>query len=178
MELNAGYELVNEVFAQLKKEFDFLEQWAIVYDSAKRRAGVCRAETKTIGISRFHVLNNQPEVVEDTVLHEIAHAIAFELHHDLSHGRRWKSIAAAIGATPRSSGRFRTPKSPWMLVTYCSGSKTIEKIAPRYRRNKRIRDYYLKGRPNTQGQLFYVSTEELTLFEENSIEFEELKFFQ
>ena len=52
-----------------------------------------------IWISRTHALEGSEEQIRDTVLHEIAHAIA---GHEAGHGPLWKATARRIGATPRA----------------------------------------------------------------------------
>ncbi len=158
----------------LSSEFPFLSRWLLKFDNAKKRAGMCNASTKSIHISSHHYLNNSFEMVKDTVLHELAHAITFELYSDLTHGERWKSIAVRIGAKPKATAKFNLPHPPWFLVSVCYIQKSILRIAPRYRRNKNIVNYFLKGRPSTKGSLYYVKYEELMAFENGVLPFEKL----
>jgi hypothetical protein len=52
-----------------------LDDWTIVADRAKTRAGVCRYSRREIGISGpLTTLHDESEVL-DTILHEIAHAL-------------------------------------------------------------------------------------------------------
>ena len=62
------------------------------------RLGACRFRHHVIWISRTHALEGSEEQLLDTVLHEIAHAIA---GHEAGHGLLWKATARRIGATPR-----------------------------------------------------------------------------
>lgn len=71
--------------------------WNFKYDNAVKRFGVCRYRSKTIGLSRNLVLLNEKEKVMDTILHEIAHAIA---GHKAGHGIEWKIVCERIGAKP------------------------------------------------------------------------------
>jgi predicted SprT family Zn-dependent metalloprotease len=73
--------------------------WDFVFDNAKGRCGVCKFKSRTIGLSRHYVRLNadQPEEIRDTILHEIAHAIAGP---GAGHGREWKLIAMSVGARP------------------------------------------------------------------------------
>ena len=75
-----------------------LGDWTLALDRAKRRAGVCRYTDKTIGLSRHLTLLHTPEQVRDTVLHEIAHALAGPR---AAHGPRWRRQAIAVGANPQ-----------------------------------------------------------------------------
>lgn len=178
MELNEAIALLNNTQISLVKLYPFLDSWTLSFDHAKRRAGVCRLAQKKIGISIWHVKNNCESTVLDTLLHEFAHAIAFELFQETGHGVRWKQIAKELGATPKATGQFNLPQPPWILVTYCSIEKLVERIAPRFRRNKNIKKYAIRGRPNTKGNLYYLNAEELTQFELGSIGLEKLNFIQ
>src|SRR3954468_12751994 len=75
-----------------------LSGWRLVLDSAKTRAGVCRAQRKEIGLSRhLTALHAEPEV-RDTVLHEIAHALVGPAH---GHDEVWRATALRIGCSGR-----------------------------------------------------------------------------
>lgn len=72
--------------------------WSVKLDNSHRVAGRCYHEIKTIVLSRRFI--NHPtcsmEEIENTILHEIAHAIAGYKEH---HGPEWKRIARMIGCT-------------------------------------------------------------------------------
>jgi hypothetical protein len=51
-----------------------LEDWRFEFDHAVRRFGHCRFDARTISLSRHLVALNERPPVEDTILHEIAHA--------------------------------------------------------------------------------------------------------
>ena len=48
----------------------------LAFVEAKRRLGDCHFKERVIRISRSHALEGNEEQVRDTVLHEIAHALA------------------------------------------------------------------------------------------------------
>lgn len=74
-----------------------LTDWRFTVDFAKRRFGLCNHGNKTISLSIPLMQLNSEEKVRDTVLHEIAHALAGPR---AGHRRQWKAVAAQIGATP------------------------------------------------------------------------------
>ena len=76
-----------------------LEEWSLGFIAARGKLGECRPLDRHIGLSRHHAVTGSPEQVTDTVLHEIAHALAGP---EAGHGPAWKAIARRIGATPRS----------------------------------------------------------------------------
>ena len=138
-------QLIQDIFNELSNEYTFLTQWKYTFDNAKRRAGVCKLDSKLISISRYHIKHNSVSTVKDTILHEIAHAIAFELHGDKGHGQCWKMIAQKLGATPRARGKFSLGITPWLLVHSCSKTSNIHVISERFRRNKKIKNYCLNN---------------------------------
>ncbi len=76
-----------------------LADWTLAFVEAKRRLGDCHFGDRVIRISRAHALQGSEEQIRDTVLHEIAHAIAGP---EAGHGPLWKATARRIGATPRA----------------------------------------------------------------------------
>ncbi|MGI9337944.1 MAG: SprT-like domain-containing protein [Gammaproteobacteria bacterium] len=80
---------------RLMDEHD-LQQWHFAWDEATSRAGVCRYDKHTIGLSRLFVRQASAAELRDTILHEIAHALAGPGHH---HDHVWKEIAQSIGCS-------------------------------------------------------------------------------
>ncbi len=76
-----------------------LQGWTFALADAKRQLGVCKYRTKRIEIAEYYARNSPPEAVLDTLLHEIAHAIAGPA---AGHGPAWKAVAFRLGATPRA----------------------------------------------------------------------------
>lgn len=76
--------------------------WRFGFDRAKSRLGQCQYTRRTITISAYMVSAATVEQVEQTMLHEIAHALLppyDEYGKKIGHGRRWKTLAAQIGYT-------------------------------------------------------------------------------
>ena len=76
-----------------------LRAWSLYFSHGRRLLGKCVYRDQAIFISRHHAVNHQPEQVNDTILHEIAHALAGS---KAGHGPEWKAIALRIGAVPES----------------------------------------------------------------------------
>lgn len=76
-----------------------LHDWSLRFGNARRKLGECRAEEKLIVLSRAHAAEGAPDDVSDTILHEIAHALAGPA---AGHGPAWKSVARRLGARPAS----------------------------------------------------------------------------
>ena len=86
-----------------------LSDWRLVFDNAKTRAGICRAEPREIGLSRVLAqLHNRAEVTE-TVLHEIAHALVGPAH---GHDEVWQARARAIGCSGTRCLPVDAPRPP------------------------------------------------------------------
>ena len=83
---------------QLMDKHGLLDKgWSFEFDTAKRRFGVCRFRSKRIGLSQPLTEANEVEQVQDTILHEIAHAIA---GFAAGHGPEWKKVCVRIGCKP------------------------------------------------------------------------------
>lgn len=178
MYLEEALDLAAKKLKALSSKYSKLESWTIKTDRARRRAGSCRASEKIITLSEFHIKHNVKEIVLDTILHEIAHAICFEYYSDISHGKNWKKIATEIGATPKSKGHFQTPGATWIIAHVDIENKSVKHVADRFRRTKRLSDFYIKNDPSTKGQLYYLTTEEYNLYSNGDIEFTKLNFHQ
>lgn len=92
---------LKEVAAQASElmERHGLKAWTLRFSGAQRKLGECRSPQKLILFSRTHAVNGSFKQVTDTILHEIAHALAGP---EARHGPAWKAIARRLGATPRS----------------------------------------------------------------------------
>ncbi|MDA7862622.1 SprT-like domain-containing protein [Akkermansiaceae bacterium] len=151
----------------LKEAFDLLRHemgahglselgWSAKLDDAKKRFGVCRMGSKEISISRPLAALNPVEEVRDTILHEIAHALAWELYKEnCGHDARWQEICVRIGARPDRcyDDEVIQPDLPWAL---CHGE--TGEIFSTYQR-KPSRDasaVWMRGRKEeTYGKLVY-----------------------
>lgn len=86
-----------------------LDDWTIVADRAKTRAGVCRFARRQIGISApITTLHDEAEVL-DTILHEIAHALVGPQH---GHDAIWRAKAREIGCSGERCVSSEAPRVP------------------------------------------------------------------
>jgi predicted SprT family Zn-dependent metalloprotease len=91
-----------------------LSDWTFRWDRAIRRFGYCLARQKVISLSQQLVALNEWPQVENTILHEVAHAIAGP---GIGHGRAWKEIALRIGCTGErcyNGTEVRTPAAKFI----------------------------------------------------------------
>jgi len=125
-----------EAAASLELQKNGLQNWTFRLSDAKRLLGVCKYRAKRIEISRYYATHSTRESVIDTLLHEIAHALA---GHAAAHGPAWKAIAIRLGATPRaceSASNVVLQPGDWQ-ATCPSCQKTFH----RYKRPKTLNGY-------------------------------------
>jgi predicted SprT family Zn-dependent metalloprotease len=71
-----------------------LSDWSFRFDRSQRRFGCCRYRDSTITLSRSLTSLNEEERVRNTILHEIAHALAGP---GAGHGPKWALQCRALG---------------------------------------------------------------------------------
>src|SRR3954469_19430528 len=116
-----------------------LRGWTFGLARTRRRLGACKYKAKRIEIAEYYARNSPPETVLDTLLHEIAHALAGPAAR---HGPAWKAIAVRLGATPRAcetSHQAVTEPGDWQ-----ASCPACEKTFHLYRRPKRPGGYRCK----------------------------------
>jgi predicted SprT family Zn-dependent metalloprotease len=73
-----------------------LTDWTFSFDRAVVRFGCCKYRTKQITLSTKLTELNDETHVENTILHEIAHAL---VGAGVGHSRTWRRAAQSIGCT-------------------------------------------------------------------------------
>jgi len=87
-----------EWLAREKMDYYGLKDWAFRFMHSDRALGYCYYDAKIIELSVPLTLINDPGIVLNTVLHEIAHAISPKR----GHCREWRITARKIGAIPEA----------------------------------------------------------------------------
>jgi predicted SprT family Zn-dependent metalloprotease len=91
-----------------------LTGWSFRLNRSKVNLGLCRYGQRTIELSSYFVEHNPEEVVRDTLLHEVAHALAGRA---AGHGPLWKAMCRRVGAKPeRLSFEAEMPPGRWQAV--------------------------------------------------------------
>ncbi len=108
-----------------------LHDWRVELDRARRRAGACRFGDRVISLSGPLTRLHDPEVVRETILHEIAHALAGP---KVGHGPRWRETARRLGCSTDRCLPPDAPRVPGAWVGTCPGGHVIA----RHRRPDRV----------------------------------------
>ena len=99
-----------------------LSGWQFRFNRLKRRCGLCHfpvdGNPGVIELSIYFVeLNDEPDI-RDTILHEVAHALAGE-RGDYHHGAIWKKMARLVGAKPTACSSQKRMPGAWQAT--CGG---------------------------------------------------------
>jgi predicted SprT family Zn-dependent metalloprotease len=78
----------------LMRQHRLLPKWSFAFDRSKARFGKCDYRKQQISLSKYLVELNEVDHVRETILHEIAHALA---PRGAGHGLKWKALALSIG---------------------------------------------------------------------------------
>lgn len=122
---------------KLLAEFGLLELgWKFKFDNSKHRIGQCRYEEKEIGYSSYFLEKTSWEEIEDTIRHEIAHALSPPTRirgRWQSHGYDWKLKAIEVGCKPTACSDEAVSSAKPNFYIECDNCK---RRYPRYRLKK------------------------------------------
>lgn len=126
--------------------------WRFAWDKATTRFGVCKYRSKTVGVSKSNMATESWQQMEDTLRHEIAHALT-PPGIERAHGPVWRSHAIRLGAKPKASARVsdatkreKAQSAKWVIVC------PIGKIVSTYQRTppestfRSLKIMYARGR--------------------------------
>lgn len=110
------------------------KNWRFRFDRANSRFGCCHDTLRLITLSKVLTELNDEDEVRNTILHEIAHALAGCEHH---HDKVWKKKCVEIGARPqRCYSKFTVttpdPKDPKYLLVCRNCGRTRRAWKKRY----------------------------------------------
>jgi hypothetical protein len=85
-----------------------LESWSFQFDHATTRAGCCNYRTRVISLAHAYARSAADEAIDNTLLHEIAHALVGKTH---GHDQVWQARAVALGCSGQRchDGQFTPP---------------------------------------------------------------------
>lgn len=88
-----------------------LGTWTFAFDQAKRRGGACHFRRREISLAVGFAEAASDAEVEDTILHEIAHALVGRRHH---HDAVWQAKARQIGSSAQRCHTLEFSAHPLM----------------------------------------------------------------
>lgn len=133
-----------------------LDEWTVGLNRRKRALGLCRYDTRRIELSVYFLAGQDAAAVRDTVLHEIAHALA---GREAGHGPRWKSVCKKIGARPERCDKTAVvPDGRWRAECPSCGQ-----VFTRHRRPLRGRKYMCRRCGVEKGTVVFRLADEQTL---------------
>jgi len=130
--------------------------WTFRFNRRKRALGTCHYGPRRIELSTHFVVANDADEVRDTVLHEIAHALAGPA---TGHGPAWKAACVRIGARPErlAPARVAMPAGRWRAA--CPGCGATHS---RHRRPLKGRAYFCRTCGAERGALTFRRNENPT----------------
>lgn len=136
-----------------------LHDWEFFYDNALRRLGACWYQRRAISMSRHFIAHNgfDSSIVSNTLLHEIAHALAFLHFGERGHGKCWKHFCQQLGIAPQVCVKHPTPRTA--TPRYELRHRDTQEVFRVYYRKPRLRGLsqrYICGRSDTLGKLVLV----------------------
>lgn len=92
-----------------------LTGWTVSIDRAKVRGGCCHYSTRKITLGAAYLTKATASQVRNTILHEIAHALA---GFHAGHGPEWRKVARSIGCDAQTCHNVKSLRddAPWRTV--------------------------------------------------------------
>jgi predicted SprT family Zn-dependent metalloprotease len=106
-----------------------LSRWSFHFDNGRKRAGSCQYGTQVISVSYEFAQHAPEEELQDTLLHEIAHALVGKAHN---HDEGWRAKAIEIGCSGKRCHELQF--TPPRYIVHCERGCWVA-TAERRRRN-------------------------------------------
>jgi hypothetical protein len=129
-----------------------LKGWTLKFNKRVRALGICRYWPRKIELSIHLVAAGDLGEIKETLLHEVAHALAGP---GAGHGRVWRARAVEVGARPEPCGgeHIKMPAGRWQAVGGGCGSEF-----QRYRRPRTLLGWHCRGCGRERGRLEWTSS--------------------
>lgn len=99
--------------------------WTFGFDLSPSRAGVCRYDERRIDLSVSFCLRAPLREVEDTLLHELAHAIVGKAH---GHDAAWQATAREIGCSAERCHQLTHSIPSWVGECGCATPRLRQRL--------------------------------------------------
>lgn len=140
MTLKRAEELANKLMNQVWKidgiNWTLDSGWTFGFNNAINRLGVCKWVQKRIELSKQFVLSNNEYTVEQTIRHEIAHALDSKIRGFSNHDNVWKNIAIQCGHTGERTGESNYDESVYKWLGECPNHGILGRWTRRPNDNK------------------------------------------
>ncbi len=123
-----------EEAAVLLKKHNLLDWSVELRPHTGFRLGGCHYRLRLIALNTFYVANNSEEMVVDTLLHEVAHALTPGHQHDVV----WKAMAIQLGCRPDRNAMTGLVLQPGRYKAVCP---TCQAIFYKYRKPRYMHIY-------------------------------------
>jgi len=114
-----------QLFLELKKRTGLPQEWALEYNKSPNKLGACWHQQKKIVLSVYLLNSREKSEVEDTLLHEIAHALVGPNPPDGMHGQTWLNKAKEIGCTGAVTGQMHKDEAQSVTPAEQTGKKHV-----------------------------------------------------
>ena len=122
--------LARDLLARHKASSGLGADWDFGFDLSTTRGGVCRYADRRIDLSVSYCHRATRAEIEDTLLHEIAHALVGYKHH---HDAVWRAAARAIGCTAERCHDVDHTPARWVGECGCGRSWQRQRLSRRLR---------------------------------------------
>ena len=122
--------LARRLFARHQAQSGLGTQWTFGFDLSTVRAGVCRYRDQRINLSVSYCLRATRADIENTLLHEIAHAIVGVEH---GHNAVWRAKAREIGCTAERCHGVTHTVARWVGECGCRRQWFRQRLSRRLR---------------------------------------------
>jgi len=132
--------LTNKLIKEIEAKFGLKSGWQAGLFKSSRTIGLCIHSSRTIALSTVFLANNPLEEFEDTILHELAHAMDFQTRKKSDHSQIWKTWARRLGARPeRLNSRMKLPSATEKPSKYGTVCLNCGKVHAQSRKKKSTR---------------------------------------
>lgn len=127
-----------------------LADWSVRVADIGQRLGLCDHRCNLITVGDYYLRHNPPEMVLDTLKHEVAHALT----PGQGHNAIWRAQAVLLGAVPRACSKHGVVMPAGKYKATCPNCKVVH-----YKQRLHTTvGWFCKKCGKVDGPLFFVPT--------------------